>query len=589
MATIESQDLSVSKLFNDFYIVPSYQREYVWTKSEVEDFFKDIYDEFNTSENSKISEYFIGSIIVCLTSNGLYEVIDGQQRITTSYLLLCAIKFYLKTFNQDIDKLNNQISATDIDEDGNNIFRYRVTLQYEDSRGILEKIAQQQDLSEIIETSSTQNIKNAYLKLISLLKEEFDSLEPRDRTAHLRKFYAYFTGKVLLVRVKTATLADALRVFATINYRGVNLDSIDLIKNLMFMEAKKQEYEIIKKEWKRMNDLLFKAKENPIRFIRYYLIAYYVESNTIKEKELYDWFLNSRNKAIYQNSAVSFVKNLLSTSEFYLNLLNCKNIDNTYNKYINNLRCLSDKARTPFMVLLSARHLPVNLFMELSRHIENLFFIYLITKESTRNFENIFCSWCIKLRKVTNESDFYSFLNENIVSHKNKFKQRFESSFLNLSSDIPKTQLKYILAKLTKYIDEIAYGEDLNNSLDTYINRNVEIEHILPQKPSESFLNVFSQEYDIESYINKLGNITLLEKPLNSSISNKSFTEKKEAYMQSKFLLTKTIAIKVTIGRNTAIDRAVAKLSTFEEWNAESIEKRQLMLTHIAKTIWDIS
>jgi len=95
------------------------------------------------------------------------------------------------------------------------------------------------------------------------------------------------------------------------------------------MEAKKQEYEIIKKEWKRMNDILFKAKENPIRFIRYYLIAYYIESNTIKEKELYDWFLNSKNKAIYQNGAVSFVKNLLSTIEFYLNLLNCKNIDNT--------------------------------------------------------------------------------------------------------------------------------------------------------------------------------------------------------------------------------------------------------------------
>ena len=65
--------------------------------------------------------------------------------------------------------------------------------------------------------------------------------------------------------------------------------------------------------------------------------------------------------------------------------------------------------------------------------------------------------------------------------------------------------------------------------------------------------------------------------------------KKKEAYMQSKFLLTKTIATKPKIGKNTAIDRAVANLSTFEEWNAESIDKRQLMLTDIAKTIWDIS
>ena len=79
----------------------------------------------------------------------------------------------------------------------------------------------------------------------------------------------------------------------------------------------------------------------------------------------------------------------------------------------------------------------------------------------------------------------------------------------------------------------------MNNSLDTYINRNVEIEHILPQKPSESFLNVFSQEYDIESYINKLGNITLLEKPLNSSISNKSFYEKKRSLYAIKVFTNK--------------------------------------------------
>ncbi len=77
MATIESQDLSISKLFNDFYIVPSYQREYVWTKSEVEDFFQDIYNEFNTANDDQSSEYFIGSIIICLREDSLYEVIDG--------------------------------------------------------------------------------------------------------------------------------------------------------------------------------------------------------------------------------------------------------------------------------------------------------------------------------------------------------------------------------------------------------------------------------------------------------------------------------------------------------------------------------
>ena len=145
MATIESQDLSIGKLFNDFYIVPSYQREYVWEDEHVKDFFEDIHNEF--SEDGQSSDYFIGSIIVCEEQHGLYEVIDGQQRITTAYILLCAIRDYLASISsrESIEKLNSQIASTDIDEDGNDVFRYRVKLQYEDSRGVLEKSANKEE------------------------------------------------------------------------------------------------------------------------------------------------------------------------------------------------------------------------------------------------------------------------------------------------------------------------------------------------------------------------------------------------------------------------------------------------------------
>lgn len=79
MATIESQDLTLGKLFNDFYVVPSYQREYVWEEEHVTAFFDDIYREFSSNDSGAASEYFIGSVIVCFQRDGLYEVIDGQQ------------------------------------------------------------------------------------------------------------------------------------------------------------------------------------------------------------------------------------------------------------------------------------------------------------------------------------------------------------------------------------------------------------------------------------------------------------------------------------------------------------------------------
>ncbi|NJP18911.1 MAG: DUF262 domain-containing protein [Hydrococcus sp. CRU_1_1] len=65
MASIESQDLSIDKLFHNFYIVPTYQREYVWQEEQVQEFFDDIYEEFENSPEGNLADYFIGSIIVC--------------------------------------------------------------------------------------------------------------------------------------------------------------------------------------------------------------------------------------------------------------------------------------------------------------------------------------------------------------------------------------------------------------------------------------------------------------------------------------------------------------------------------------------
>ncbi|MEM9923718.1 MAG: DUF262 domain-containing protein [Cyanobacteria bacterium P01_D01_bin.50] len=96
---IKSQDLNISKLFEDFYIIPEYQRQYVWTEKNVEQLLNDIYDEFLPHNfESKADDYFIGSIVVCPQEddeNNLYAVIDGQQRITTIYILSCVVKNYI--------------------------------------------------------------------------------------------------------------------------------------------------------------------------------------------------------------------------------------------------------------------------------------------------------------------------------------------------------------------------------------------------------------------------------------------------------------------------------------------------------------
>ena len=91
MARIENHKYSIEEAFREcFYIVPDYQREYVWTDKEVHQLLEDINEQIDAGSTR---EYFIGTVLVSPTDQkNHYEVIDGQQRLTTFFLLLCAMK-----------------------------------------------------------------------------------------------------------------------------------------------------------------------------------------------------------------------------------------------------------------------------------------------------------------------------------------------------------------------------------------------------------------------------------------------------------------------------------------------------------------
>lgn len=590
MATIESHDFTLEKLFNDFYVVLDYQREYVWEEEHVDAFFEDIYRQFSSNRSSSSSEYFIGSIIVCVRENNVYELIDGQQRMTTAYLVLCAIRDYRQKIKPDepLDSLKSLIASTYIDDEGDEKSRNRVELQYEDSRGVLEKIAQQENLDEIPETSSVQNIKNAYYKISNFLVDKFGQKE--EAIQKVKRFYAYFIKNVKVVRVETPSMAHALTVFATINNRGVGLDAMDLLKNLMFMQVKDKEYERLKNKWKKMIDTLFEADEKPLRFLRYFILARYDAGERLREDGIYDWLSKDENKKEcgYETRPIAFVDELLKAAQAFVNFKKGKDSQARPNRYLVNISYLSTKQH--LMLLLAGQRLHIELFTELCRHIENLLFAYIVTREGTNKLEKLFTLWTKKLREVQDKADFDKFIAEEIQPAKQKLAERFELAFRKLDeSSMQKKMMHYILAKLTQYIDELAWGSSgAAVELKTYINKKVAVEHILPQSPTDEIKLAFDKPNEIDKYIKRLGNLTLLEQSINAAISNKPFEDRKKAYLQSNFLITKSISKQVSVGIDTAVDRAVKNLESFEEWNSKSIERRQEMLTRLAKKVWDI-
>ncbi len=586
--TIQSEDINLGNLFNDFYIIPNFQREYVWEDSEVSRLLQDIYAEFMGGDQDPNSEYFIGSMVVCANSEGIYEIIDGQQRITTIYLFLCAVRDHLREKSAaPIKVLDLQIAAAAIDNTGKDIFRYRVLLQYEDSCGLLEHIAegQQEGNYSMPETTrSVSNILNAYRLIRNFLLNEFG--EDQDS---LRKFYAFFTKNVKLIRVKTISIARALKVFETINDRGVGLDSMDLLKNLMFMQSSRSDFDRLNDKWKQLIDALYQASEKPLRFLRYFIFSQF-SVDRLKEDQIYDWFTRNTDVCGYNTDPFAFIEQLISSAKAYSLFINGNNVDETVNRYLVNIRYLSGAARQHLILLLAGRHLPIDCFTELSRHMENLFFAYIITREPTREFERTFALWSPELRQVHDKPELDVFISRRFIPAKESLSARFSLAFDELSEwSLQKYRIRYILAKLTQCINERAWGGSGDQAvLKNFISNEIDVEHILPQTPGPEIIATFDDKENFDFFTYKLGNLTLLEKPINTSIGNRPFEGKKAGYKESKMLLTKSLAGKIEVGVNTAVDRAVKDLLIFDKWTSESINQRQGMLTRLAKQVWDM-
>lgn len=589
---IESNDLSLEDVYKDFYTVPDFQREYIWEREHAEKLLEDVFDVFYDEECRIIEgpEYFIGSIVVCRDTGGVFQLIDGQQRITTIYLILCAIRDCLEQADVDPPSaLKGQIADTVLDpQTGNDIFRYRVELQYEDSEGVLEKIAVGEEHADSIResTASVRNILTAYRAI-----REFLSVNFANDPARIKQFLAALTFRVKLIRIVTPSITNALKVFETINDRGVGLDAMDLLKNLLFMKTPSEDYPKLKQRWKVLTDTLDTCREKPLRFLRYYIMSHYeIDWRTgLREDEIYEWFLDHADESGINAEPMAFVERLVEMGEVYANFIEGKDSHGKPNPYLSNIAALSGVARQHFVLLLAGQHLPPEPFTELCHQLENLFFCYAITREPTKTFERNFARWSKDLRAVKDAEGLKLFVDRYFKPDLIARSDDFDFAFRELTeSRIQQYRMRYVLAKITQFIQQQAWGKPADAQLDQYIHKSVHIEHILPRTPTEEVWQAFDKPLEYESYVEKLGNLTLLEKTINTSISNGSYEEKSRGYRQSTFLLTKSLVEKPQVGADTQLNRAVQDLMQFDTWDSQAIEQRQGMLAKLARRVWEM-
>ena len=585
-SSIGFTQLSIGNVFtNAVYIVPDYQREYVWKQEQIDQLINDLLEASNVKYPKP---YFLGTIVTYHGSDGTFELIDGQQRLTTFFLLLCAIKQRYSKDNIDTTSIAYQLYSTSIGINGVPQPSYRLELQYVGSNNCLDMIYNDKPQSGVL-TESEKSLFKAYDSIKETLDKEF----PDSDKEKFQEFVGFVFNMTNFIRIETYDISDALKIFETINQRGVGLDSMDLLKNMLFRSVSRKEFSDLNGDWKSITKTIENIKEKPLRFLRYFIMANYDTSDCkdgiLREDDIYNWLTKNNNQCRYKEEPFKFVQKMKENVEAYAKYREPNNNDNG-DIHLKNIPLLAGSSyKLHLMLMLAAVNMNEEAKAKFKGVIESVVYYTVINRITTNETERLFVDWCSRIRKIKTANELDNFIESQITPKVNGWKADNEINFMRLGlNSMQQYRIKFILGKITAYVDAMLLSKTTVDDLSSYIDSAVDIEHIMPQTcDDKSAYKITDEEYDL--YINRLGNLTLLENSINRSIHNDNYKEKSQSYKASKFHLTRSLPELVDQGQNNAITRTNKMLRAWSEWTKDSIDERQKMLYELSERIWSLS
>lgn len=547
--------------FNEFigngkiYKVPPFQRDYSWEEENWED----LWNDMNSAYKNK-STHYMGAIVLQDNGGKKFLIIDGQQRLATlSIFVLAVIKNLQNLIDQKIDPETNKERIEVIYRDflgnkdavslkessklflneNNDKFYQHYLLQFREPN-IYRKLSDSQKL-----------LWDCFKYFEKKLEENFKNKSGEEITNFLTKYVA---ENLMFIQIVVKDEINAYTVFETLNSRGVELTTTDLLKNFLFSFVAKSDIDLdrVKEQWKNIIDIV-KLKEFP-DFLRYFLNSKYP---LVSKRELFKVTI----KLVKNREEVfSLLDDLEKSAELYVAFGNPN--DDFWNdkkkevKYISELKLFGVKLAKS--VLLSAyKKFDQQEKEKLLRVCSVVSFRYnKIGGLNPKVMEAGYNKVAIKI--FNNEIKTAKEVFENIKNALYVSDENFENAFSTktISTNANKKLVRYILLGIENELS----GLDLN-----YEDNSSTIEHILPENPSLEWDEYFSQE-DQEKYSYRLGNYALLKDFDNRKVSNDLFKYKKEIYLNSEYKISNEIKS--------------------EEWTPDVLQIRQKKLAKVACSVW---
>lgn len=565
------------------FVIPVYQRNYTWTANkEVKQYFEDL----KSVLEDKYDKHFLGILIYLDTpidySTREFSVIDGQQRLTTTFLILYAIKYLMikKGLVDDAQRIENQFLTNQYVADK---LKFKLKPLVNDDEVYRQIVNEQFD--EI--TNKASNVYKNFSWINDQLEELLKTYSFNDILMALDKLY--------VVCIPVNKDDSPQKIFESINSTGAKLNASDLIRNYILMDVDSDTQETLYNNyWRKIEEYLTSDSKKIELFFRMFLAC---QNKTLSNvNSIYSDFKKWYSDEILNSNPEAILKNIVLYAKYYYNIYSkpIDNVDIKIKTAIEEFRNNLSEMPAPFLMEMYSLYETIGeegstlINSDQFNEIINIVNIYLVRRSicglDTSDITRLFP---VLLKDVLTDcgndySKVVDYVKKNLIN-----KQRGKSAAMpddeQLKNFLEYANVYNLRLTLRVILDKI---ETHNNPAPVNLKK-LSVEHLMPQTPTKEWLTALGDIDEIiyERNLHRLGNLTLATKVDNSKMKNKPWEYKKEILadtahltINQEILSKEKWTLEEINERTQKLINQIIELYPYSSASDDVIEKHEILL-----------